>query len=175
MNIFQWNFIGNSKVFIQENALENVVCEMAAILSRPQCVNKTTILYWNVDWMATILHSAQNNICSCNCSKYVVTFACNVYFRVCLPDTLATILNALQPDMAVTAKIRLPSLLHIYPLVAHIVLCPKHSIVTLLLTLCHVIGALSHHSQYSVLFYVPTALLLILSYLRDITMSRSQY
>ena len=30
--------ISNSKVFIQENALENVICEMAAILSRPQCV-----------------------------------------------------------------------------------------------------------------------------------------
>ena len=25
-------------IFIQEDALENVVCEMAAILSRPQCV-----------------------------------------------------------------------------------------------------------------------------------------
>ena len=25
-------------IFIQENALENVVCEMASILSRPQCV-----------------------------------------------------------------------------------------------------------------------------------------
>ena len=25
--------------FIQENAFEKVVCEMAAILSRPQCVN----------------------------------------------------------------------------------------------------------------------------------------
>ena len=26
-------------MFIQENALDNVVCEMSAILSRPQCVN----------------------------------------------------------------------------------------------------------------------------------------
>ena len=34
-NKFQWNFIENSKLFIQENAFENVVCEMAAILSRP--------------------------------------------------------------------------------------------------------------------------------------------
>ena len=25
--------------FIQENAFENIVCEMAAILSEPQCVN----------------------------------------------------------------------------------------------------------------------------------------
>ena len=37
-NIFQSNFIQNSKVFIQGNPLENVVCEMVAILSRPQCV-----------------------------------------------------------------------------------------------------------------------------------------
>ena len=31
--------IQNSSIFIQENAFENVVCEMASILSRPQCVN----------------------------------------------------------------------------------------------------------------------------------------
>ena len=35
----QWNFNRNSNIFIQENTLENVVCKMAAILSRPQCVN----------------------------------------------------------------------------------------------------------------------------------------
>ena len=33
-----WNFNRNSNIFIQENVLENVVCEMASILSRPQCV-----------------------------------------------------------------------------------------------------------------------------------------
>ena len=44
---------GNSYIFyIQENAFENVVCEMPAILSRPQCVkwNQTGLanksLYW---------------------------------------------------------------------------------------------------------------------------------
>ena len=31
--------IENQIFLIQENALENVVCEMASILSRPQCVN----------------------------------------------------------------------------------------------------------------------------------------
>ena len=40
MNKFQWNFDRNSNIFIQENAFESVVCEMTAILSRPQCVNK---------------------------------------------------------------------------------------------------------------------------------------
>ena len=32
-------FNRNSNIFIQENALEDVVCEMAFILSRPQCAN----------------------------------------------------------------------------------------------------------------------------------------
>ena len=31
----------NSKFFIQQNAFKHVVCEMATILSRPQCVNST--------------------------------------------------------------------------------------------------------------------------------------
>ena len=32
------NFSRNSNIFIEENVIENVVCEMAAILSRPQCI-----------------------------------------------------------------------------------------------------------------------------------------
>ena len=37
-NKLQWNLKRNSYIFIQENAFENVVWKMAAILSRPQCV-----------------------------------------------------------------------------------------------------------------------------------------
>ena len=44
-NIFQWNFNQNITIFIKENALENVVCEMAGILSRSQCVFKASLLY----------------------------------------------------------------------------------------------------------------------------------
>ena len=33
-NKFQWNFNQNTKLFIPENAFENIVCEKAAILSR---------------------------------------------------------------------------------------------------------------------------------------------
>ena len=39
-NKFQWNFNRYSYIFIHENAFENVVCEMASILSRSQCVKK---------------------------------------------------------------------------------------------------------------------------------------
>ena len=38
-NKLQRHFYWNSNIFIQENAFENVVCQMAAILSRPQCDN----------------------------------------------------------------------------------------------------------------------------------------
>ena len=41
-NKFQWNFNRYSNIFIPENAFENVVCEMASILSWPQCVNTLT-------------------------------------------------------------------------------------------------------------------------------------
>ena len=36
----QWNLKRNSYIFIQENVFENVFWKTAAILSRPQCVNK---------------------------------------------------------------------------------------------------------------------------------------
>ena len=46
-NKLQWIFNRNSYIFIHENAFENVVCEMAAILSRPQCVNLCSSLRLN--------------------------------------------------------------------------------------------------------------------------------
>ena len=39
-NNLQWNLNRISFIFIQENVFENVVCKMAIISSRPQCVNK---------------------------------------------------------------------------------------------------------------------------------------
>ena len=39
-NKLQWNFSLNLIIFIQENAFENVIRKLAAILSQPQCVNK---------------------------------------------------------------------------------------------------------------------------------------
>ena len=38
-NKHRWNFNSNLNIFVQENAFENVVCEMASIVCRPQCVN----------------------------------------------------------------------------------------------------------------------------------------
>ena len=39
-NKLQWNSNRNFNIFIQESAFENAVRKMAAILSRPECVNK---------------------------------------------------------------------------------------------------------------------------------------
>ena len=40
MNNFLWNRNQNSCIFIQENAFDNVVCKMAAILSRSEYVKE---------------------------------------------------------------------------------------------------------------------------------------
>ena len=40
----QWNIDRNPNSFIQENAFENVVCEIAAIFPRPQWVNP---VFWD--------------------------------------------------------------------------------------------------------------------------------
>ena len=37
-NKLKWNLYRNSYIYIQENALENVVCKMVTVLPRPQCV-----------------------------------------------------------------------------------------------------------------------------------------
>ena len=39
----EWNIKWKSYIFIQENAFENVVCEMAAILSLPRCVSMLSL------------------------------------------------------------------------------------------------------------------------------------
>ena len=45
-NKFQWNIKRHSDIVIKGNAFENVVCEMVAILSRPEYVNAWE--YWSV-------------------------------------------------------------------------------------------------------------------------------
>ena len=49
------NFNRNSYIFIQENPFETVVWKMAAILSRPQCVNMAT------DWLTALLNTRKNS------------------------------------------------------------------------------------------------------------------
>ena len=53
--IFQWNFIHDSKVFIEESVLENVVSKMAAILSRRQRVNRRTYTF-QIEYFIKLLY-----------------------------------------------------------------------------------------------------------------------
>ena len=59
MNKLQWNYNRNWNIFIQENALKNGVCEMASILSWPQCVNSL----WPSDHMVTYFWVSIGNGC----------------------------------------------------------------------------------------------------------------
>ena len=53
-NQFQWNFIQNAKLFIYKYASENIVCEMAAILSRGRWDN--AYMHW---WIGSLLVRCQ--------------------------------------------------------------------------------------------------------------------
>ena len=54
-NKLQWNINRNSYIFIHENALENVVCKMASILSRPQCVHHVYTMNLEAVWKSPSL------------------------------------------------------------------------------------------------------------------------
>ena len=55
---FQWNVDQFLYIFIQENAFENVVCEIAAILSRPQCVNTSKVIVVDDSYISISLNSS---------------------------------------------------------------------------------------------------------------------
>ena len=57
-NKLLWYFNRNSNIFIQENALENVVCEMAYSLSRPECVKRDTKTAYTVIFTRVMLGEA---------------------------------------------------------------------------------------------------------------------
>ena len=52
-NKLHWKFNRNANIFIHENAIGSVVCEMATISSRPQCVNYRCRCVWihNLYWL----------------------------------------------------------------------------------------------------------------------------
>ena len=86
-NKLQWNFNRNSNIFIQENVFECVVCEMAAILSRPQCVNQEPLPEAKMtQWTKTycIYHShitsASWHLKSAGISTFCST-ACSAYHK----------------------------------------------------------------------------------------------
>ena len=60
-NKLQWKFNQNSNISIQENAFESVVCEKAAILSRPQCVNPNRVNTMAADGLVVHGIRAQGN------------------------------------------------------------------------------------------------------------------
>ena len=74
---FQWNFNRKSIVFIQENALENVVCEMAAILSRPQCVNWTWYIFIQEKAFENIICKMAGILSWPQCVKYSTCSKCS--------------------------------------------------------------------------------------------------
>ena len=62
-NKLQWNLDQNLYIFIQVNAFENVVWKMAAILSRPQCVNQhRTLWVWEDEHANNLITNDLNTL-----------------------------------------------------------------------------------------------------------------
>ena len=61
-NTIQWNLNQNLCIFIQENAFENVVCQIASILSGPHCVK--------ISW----LHMLKRKVSDVDCDLLWGTF-----------------------------------------------------------------------------------------------------
>ena len=60
-NKLQWNVNRSLYIFIQQNAFENVVWKMAAILCRPQCVNTNSkVIDYIVSWCENYVICYQN-------------------------------------------------------------------------------------------------------------------
>ena len=74
-NKLQWNLNQNTKLFIHENASENIVCEMAAILSR---------VWWVKGWLNSMLPKVSpqspNNTASCFKIKHL-PIPCSPYYE----------------------------------------------------------------------------------------------
>ena len=79
-NKLPWNLERNSFIFIQENAFENVVWKMAAILSWPQwvksvlhmetCFHVTSIQNWHSKSILNSNQFSQESMCQYICRKF---------------------------------------------------------------------------------------------------------
>ena len=65
-NKLQWNFNRYSNIFIQENPFQNVVWKMAAILSRPQCVNTGNSHAWKMVFILKRDKRCQRSFLTCD-------------------------------------------------------------------------------------------------------------
>ena len=93
-NKLKWNFNPNSNIFIQENAFESAVCEMAAILSRPQCVNiKGKSCQFEEFDQIMVLMDISDFMCIC-CNRNIYQYIAYVYIYVYIMGWFSPIFHA---------------------------------------------------------------------------------
>ena len=79
-NKLQWNFNPNSNIFIQKNAFENVVCEMASI-----CLGLNVLRLESVLLMVTGMYAAGSYVYRCS------PYADEIRMLTCFPSTTRSI------------------------------------------------------------------------------------
>ena len=94
-NKLQRNLKRNSSVFVQENAFENGVCEMASVLFRPQCVNNQfqqnsnqdfkEIPFWWLSERLQYVYSYCTGDITVLCSAVILKYLYDRWIQNCLP------------------------------------------------------------------------------------------
>ena len=94
-NKLQWNFNRNSYKFIQDSPFENVVWEMATILSRPQCVKSSHSNSFE-DWAPVYINYGYS-IFKWSLNQTCIHFGSKNVFEnvICKMSTICTYLNVL--------------------------------------------------------------------------------
>ena len=99
-NKFQWNFNQNMKLFIYENASENIVCEMAAIFSWWRWVEWLLLVTGRCPWKVKIVSSFSYEFHKTDHKIVVMVTASSSL--VALEAVTLTTSNATSDDEAVT-------------------------------------------------------------------------
>ena len=78
-NKLHWNCNRNSNIFVQENPLEDVVCEMASILSRPQCVKNQYLSLVDMGCLSTDFTQHVTHWTGCQINHCVPPYSTFIY------------------------------------------------------------------------------------------------
>ena len=94
-NKLQWSFNPNLYIFTQENAFETVICEIAAILSRPQYVSSLLRRLGPIRYGNGFIHTFQNIV------NHNPVFSWWIYLQICREHgSMTAMLSAkLQTDL----------------------------------------------------------------------------
>ena len=103
----------NSNIFIHENGFESVVCEMGAMLSRPQCLNgKPRMTFYTPaqrSWRGGILdspcQSVRLSVCPSVCRRHGFRSISQVWFGISISNFICMLMVAIGRSLLIFSDV----------------------------------------------------------------------